>query len=290
MTSPLERPDCAGWHEPDPICDGDGAREPACAYRAHCLKVIELAGGESRTAQTIARILESHTDAQLIPASPPTSPPTGVEAAEADEALPKEPEAPTSPPTAASGATTFPPIHTTEGGRVRTARDIHPRPSPRYDHVLPLVDTFTSRFAREVGRTLRQEGDPETKPGDIFIRWTPGMQGRAANLYEATDRGTRRHRLITRIVMLVRDARFNLKTNVPDEQYSAALSLKPPAGPDCRVWTDVKPHVALVGVDAHAARDAARWLGRCFKLDLIDNVKRKAPKAKSRPAKKGGAS
>ena len=291
-TTTIPRPECAGWHEADPICDGDPRTgEPPCSFKGKCLRVKQLAG-DDKTEAAIRRVLATYTDDELIPvieeAQEPreglAASPTDIESPETTKGHTEPSEAPEDLP-AEEVPFTFPPILSTKGGRVMTNKTIYPRPSPRYDHVLPVVDMLLARFAREVSLVVRLEGDPKTRPGDLFIRWTPGMAGRTASIYQATDRGTMRHRLIARLIMLVREPRFNLKTNIPDTRYAEAVALTPPVGPDCRVWEDVKPHVALVGVDQHAVRDSAKWLSRCFKAGLISDVKRRKKKASKKPRK-----
>lgn len=285
----MNRPECAGWHEPDPLCDGDPGVEPPCAYKARCLALREIALARQKkdpalgyeAALELVASVTTEGDLDEILARPSEAA-EGLE--EAEEALappstpPSSEKAEESPEEAPEDIPPLPPVHDTEGGKVRTARELHPRPEARYSKVLPLVDALAESFARKLGKRLLREGDLSTRPGDLFIRYTPGMQGRLLGLYEATDRGTRRHRLITRIVLCVRVPRFNLKTNISSEKFVEAIDAKPPVGPECRVWNDSKPHVALVGVDAHAVSAASSWLVRCYQRSLIDDVRRRGSK------------
>lgn len=293
----IPRPECAGWHAPDPICDG-GPGEPPCAYRERCLRILDLVGGaakrdamhEASLAAQVEAIPESDLDPEpeLPPVVPePPAPPVRPEAARkasgrastsrvSPAAATEPPGAPTPLPAPVTPAdpAPLPPIHS---GPVRTAMMLYPRPEAKFGHVLPLLDALAARLAGELRRRLMREGDPDTRPGDLFWRWTPGMNGRSATLYEATHHGNRRHRVLARAVMHRRTATYNLKTNIPDHHFAASVDLRPPRGPACKVWQDVKAHVALLGVDATYTVDAARWLARCYHNGLVDEVKRPGP-------------
>jgi len=279
-----ERPECLGWHEPDPVCDGD-VNEPACEYKDRCLAVCSLVGGKARrTPELISAVAAEHSDADLdewlkdreeeLAALPlPKTPPIARRARSVEdfELAADEPEAslrlPTAPATVTRSAAPIPGFGTPILKR-RPEHDVHPRPTPRYDHVLPIVDAIVERFARELGRAVKPENDPDMLVGDLFVRYTPGMGGRLMGLYEATARKTIRHRIITRFVLLIREPRLNLKTNCGD--LIIAIGHQPPSAVVCRLWRDTKDSVTLVGVDAHTARESAQWLARLYHAGLIE--------------------
>lgn len=285
-----ERPNCLGFHEPDNVCDGNvKTGEPPCAWRGRCLTLISLCGGKPATEaeggeELIANKLEEISDADLDAY-------TAVPAARSRAS--KAPGGPTpAPDPAPAPAPPFPPggpggprgaKATTGDSRPRKVRKLHDEakdgvkmaiqiyhpPVERHGAVLTLIEDFTKRFSFELGRALLVEGTG-IFPGDLFVRYTPGMGGRLAHFYEATKGGRRRHRLLTRFQMLVRRPQFNLKTGIPADKLDEAIDLSPPAGLECLAWKDTKPHVALVGVDAGSVRDAALWLVRCYNDGLID--------------------
>jgi hypothetical protein len=295
-TMTVKRPDCAGFHEPDPICDGDGA-EPPCAYRDRCLALItiadgatgpasmaalkdewdedrldqwfeEQAEGEAWTEEEREERLKLERDLALVgpPPAPATAPLTSP-APKDDPIPPPPPRPPSRAPTAPEGDGPLPGW----GKKIRRRRpafDVHPRPSPRYDHVLPVVDAIAERVAHELRRRLMPENDPDVRVGDLFLRYTPGMQGRLIALYEATGRRAFRHRVLARFVLLVRDPRLNMKTNASD--LIGCVAEDPPSSVVCRLWKDTKPAVTLVGVDAHTARASAIWLLRLYNAGLIE--------------------
>ena len=304
MAEHPERPDCAGWHEPDPICDGDEETgERPCAYKSRCLAICSGVGGKARrTPELIEEWDEDRIDQYLAeqdgtdprdtsgecrklnpygtcacegpasctldkPAKAPSAASTPEVEPEVAEAPATPPRPPTAPAVGAGGSVPIPGFGTPVRKR-RLAHDVHPRPSPRYDHVLPVVDAVVTRFARELGRAVKLENEEGMLVGDLYVRYTPGMSGRLLALYEATARNTARHRLIARFVLLRREPQLNMKTNSSD--LLGCVGQTPPSSVVCRLWKDTKNTVALVGVDAHTARESAQWLARLYNAGLIE--------------------
>ena len=265
-----ERPECLGWHQPDPLCDGDGGAEAPCAWRERCLAVNTLFEKQTKSAVTAAvlsaegagwLITEEAGRAVLSPSEPEPEPETPAKPTKSKKA-PKKAEKKEPRPRAVRS------MDRAALGTIRTAPKVHPKPT-EFPAVVPLVEAFAERLAKELGRDLLPEGHKDLRAGDLFIRWTPGMQGRMGAIYEAVPGGTTRHYLLTRFIMTKRRPIYNLKTGIRAEQFLPAVDRKPPTGVECKTWKDTRSCVALVGVDEHATREAANWLARCYHADLI---------------------
>ena len=308
----IERPECAGWHEAEPVCDGDEAEAP-CAYRERCLLLLSFAGGKGvRTPELISKVnsewdearLDAHIEARdaKLQVLKDREHQLALEQAERErkeaerkkkaEELRAQRQAerqeagreahgegiPLELPVGPLGATTAPALLRAGvmpipgfGSRVKKqkkAKDIAPRPSPRYDHSLPLVDAFLELLATELGRKVLEEGEQSMRVGDFFLRYTRSMGGRAIGVYEATARNSATHRRIAKIVLQVTAATMNMQVNCSD--YIQALRHRPPPAVQTRTWTDMKPMVTMTGIDAHSARDCARFVARLYNAGLIE--------------------
>ena len=244
----MKRPDCAGWHEPDPTCDGSESEAP-CAYRSRCLALVELAGG--REARSVA----------------------GVRAA--SRQYPEEALSRIVSRQYQMSRLKGRPLTSVRQGRSE-AVVVHPRPV-KFVHAFPVVDAIAARFARELGRRLIEE-DRGPQIGDVYLRWLPGFQGRQVVLYDYT--GVNPLGLwIARMNMSFKDPELSLKANC--DQYDAALLHEPPNGVGLRQWKDVRPLISLTRIGPEHARDTGRWLADLHRAGLIGaNPRPKAAETK----------
>jgi len=237
----VKRPDCAGWHEHDPTCDGDD-NEPACRYRERCLLLIELAGGrEARTVATVNDVRRRHTEKALS---------ARLKAQQLAEA-PKVPQPPAS--------------FTERVWRYHEPVKVYPRPVELYGHALPIADAISERFARNIGRTFVEESEA-LKVGDVYLRFLPGVGWRQAVLYLFT--GVNAFGLWIARIQLSRDKpQVTVKINCASADNPAAWT--PPAGVFVRMWQDRRPMFSLVAVRAEHARDTGRFLADLYKAGQI---------------------
>ena len=329
----LERPECAGFHERDPVCDGGGpADEPACAYRERCLALIQLAGGKgpgqatkdymvtiadvkrrynerslerwmARRAsepEVVKELAQEDSLARLAAAlgeDPPkdkakarkgkkTSKKDSERRKKREEAteLTEEPE-PTEEPTGKPRSRRMP------GGGVRPISVRGRKPTAGigkpefYAHVIPIIEAVNERFARELHRVVKEEGDTTLQPGEFFTRYLKGAGGRKMALYECSERKKVAHRLIYRGEMLRRNAAFHMEVNT--QNYTESIEQKPPNGVQCVQWKNVKPLVVLMNVDASVAIDTGKWLARVYSKNLIEGDKGGKKRRRKRSARTG---
>ena len=243
----ITRPECAGWHERDEECDGSEVAKP-CAYRRHCLVLVELAGGREERTDDSVRIANETNSGAMIQVL-----------ADRQVMMHRMERRPLSARSRTSST----------GVEIPVAA-----PSPRFFHALPIVRAIGQCYAKELGLGFVDESS-DLKKGDVFLRFLPGHDGRQVVLYEYHNDASRsEHGLwIARLNMARKRAFVSLRANCDD--LEAAVFAGPPTGLRCYLWKDVRPLVAMTRIEVSKARAAGRWLAELRRRGAIGYRRRK---------------
>lgn len=234
-----KRPECAGWHEPDPVCDGNPKTgEPECAFRGRCLILKELAGGESRTVESVKEANEKTSDVSLTLRLYPRK----------------------------GGGAMF----AKEGENSRFWRDsdrIPIHPEPKHFESLPLVKVLAQTFANELGFPFKPESQ-DLEIGDVYVRYLPGANGIASVFYSFTGYNVYGF-WIARFRFRRRPVSLSAKLNVPSLSPPETWNL--PAGVVGKVWEDVRPMIGLRNINVDNVRDVGRYIANLYRAGLVGN-------------------
>lgn len=252
--SKYRRPACAGWWQDDHVCNGSRKLDRLpCAYREHCLELVAVCGGvDRRTAEKMHEVLDSTDDMELW---------QRIEREDGEDLPLYEPDAGERPKSHRKPITAPPELPT-----------IYPRPVENFGRALKVVDAVVERFARELGKVVVAEDDPNRHLGDLYLRYEGTRGGRTCRLYETIRTRRKYHRLIAKFQMNKgRRGGGPIVVNVMGtiDDYDKAYALRPPSALQCRGWKDNRKYVVIVGVSSSTAAATGRWLARCYQAGII---------------------